>query len=524
MDGTAFQQHLKFYLPPCDIATTGALRFPPELLKIFYIARVIFSDTSTHRIKSQVSPLFQREQVFSSRPPDSAPDAPTHQKTPMDNFINLGKITALHDIARLLPREHVLYADTIFYKKLANRELIKIDYEGAAESTTSVDTFLRQQETELTRSQKIYLLFDNSTSMNGERFKKLFVAKAIAIEYLRSVSAERPQLYFRTFHSEIGGLVKASTQETIHQLIQHITQIQTGGGRITNIGDAVLQAVEDISSDPEMQEAEILVMTDGFGPIPKDLKERLGAIKLHIILIPDLDIEKIIALYPNRTAWEEGGSDGSRPMPEFWKYYSHDPPPRFLHGDDMYQDSYRSYQTAKKSVKDQKALEILQGLNQIYTLQEVCANFIFVVITSILNEEFPLTQQELAAIEAYLQELEAREPTQMTNDEKMRLLQSITFITQLLTVARSNTKDKTVQAGIRRLLSRIDALMARLLEDPWLRSILTVDRIKLKVSLDMSAARKDRTLSFFEALAYLLRFFWDTMRESLQRLWHDYRI
>lgn len=524
MDGAAFQHHLEFYLPPCGITDTAALTFPPELLKIFYIARVIFSETSTHRIKSQASPLFQREQVFSARPPDSAPDSPVHRKTPMDNFINLGKITALHDIARLLPREHVLYADTIFYKKLANRELIKIDYEGAAESTTSVDTFLRQQETELTRSQKIYLLFDNSTSMNGERFKKLFVAKAIAIEYLRSVSEERPQLYFRTFHSEVGELVKASTRESIHRLIQHITQVQTGGGRITNIGEAILQAVDDISSDPEMQEAEILVMTDGFGPVPKDLKERLGPIKLHIILIPDLDIEKIIALYPNRAAWEEGGTDGSRPMPEFWKYYSHDPPPRFLHGDDMYQSSYRSYQTAKKSVKDQKALEILQGLNQIYTLQEVCENFIFVVITSVLNEEFPFSQQDVAAIEAYLQDLETRDPSCMTNDEKMQLLQTVTFITQLLTIATSNTKDKAVRADIKRLLRRIDALMARLLQDPWLRSILKVDRIKLKVSFDLSGARKDNKLSFLEALAYLVRFFWETLRDSLKRIWYDYRI
>ncbi len=194
----------------------------------------------------------------------------------MDNFINLTKMTALRDIARLLPREYFLYSDLIFYKKLANRELIKIDYESPSGGITSVDSFLKHHETELKRSQKVYLLFDNSTSMNGEKFKKLFVAKAIAIEYLRRVCREHPQIYFRSFHTDVGSLVKAATEESIYKLINHISQIQTGGGRITNIGDAIVQAIEDITADPELEQAEIMVLTDGFGPIPKDLRQQLG--------------------------------------------------------------------------------------------------------------------------------------------------------------------------------------------------------------------------------------------------------
>lgn len=524
MDGTAFQSHLEFYMPPCGVCNTETLRFTPELLKIFYIARVIFSESSTHRIKSMASPLFNREQIFDGRSSKSDEQTPQQQKSLMDNFINLGKMTALRDIARLLPREHVIYADTIFYKKLANRELIKIDYEGNFEGTTSVDNFLRHEETELKRSQKIYLLFDNSTSMNGERFKKLFVSKAIAMEYLRRVSAERPQIYFRSFHSEVGNLVKASTEETIHTLIQHITQLQTGGGRITNIGEAISQAIEDITSDPEMEEAEILVMTDGFGPLPRDIKERLGMIKLHVILIPDLDIEKILVLYPNRKDWEEGGPDGSRPMPEFWKYYSNQPPPRFLQGDEMYQDSVRSYHTASKSIKEQKALEILQGLNQIYTLQCVCENFIFIIITSILGEAFSISLEELASIEAHINDLKNKSIPQMTNDEKLQFLQAVNFLIQFLTVAKSNTKDKVVREKIRQLMKELELLQNMLLQDPWIRTILKVDKINIKIKLDMAGAKEEKKLSFFEAIAYIIKFFWDTLCESLKRLWRDYKI
>lgn len=524
MAGSSFESHLDFYMPPCGVCSTQALKFPPELLKIFYIARVIFSEASTHRIKTQAAPLFNRDHVFISRSSKTEDQTSVQQKAPMDNFINLAKMTALRDIARLLPREHIIYADTIFYKKLANRELIKIDYEGYSEGTTSANNFLRQKETELKRSQKIYLLFDNSTSMNGEKFKKLFVAKAIAIEYLRRVSAERPQIYFRTFHSEFGGLVKASTEETIHMLIQHITRVQTGGGRITNIGDAIVQAIEDITSDPEMEEAEILVMTDGFGPIPRDIKERLGNITLHVILIPDLDIEKILVLYPDRKAWEQGGPDGRRPMPDFWKYYSSEAPPTFLHGDEMYQSSVRSYRTASKSVTDQKALEILQGLNQVYMLQDVCKNFIFIVITSILGDKFAFSLSDLEAIEANIQALQEKTIAGMTNDEKLQFLQTVNFMLQFLLVANSNSKDKAVKDKMRLLRKALEVLQARILDDPWIRTMLKVDDIKINVKFDLAGSKEENKLSFFEAIAYLLKFFWDTIHDSMKLIWKDYKI
>ena len=290
------QSHLDFYLPPCGICNPSTFSFPPELLKIFYIARVLFSETSRHRIKTQAAPLLERQQIFSTSSSDSASTKDDLRQSPMDNFINLAKINSTGDIAHLLPREHVIYTENMFYKKLANRDLIKIDYEAQTGTVTSVKDFLSNKTADLLRSQKVYLLFDNSTSMNGERFKKLIVSKAIAIEYLRRVSSEKPEIYFRPFHSSVGDLVKATSREGIHALIKSIVSMGTGGGRITDIGAAVQQAIEDITIDPELREAEILVLTDGFGPIPRDLTAKLGSIKLHVILIPDLDIEKILKL------------------------------------------------------------------------------------------------------------------------------------------------------------------------------------------------------------------------------------
>ncbi len=524
MDSSSFQSHLDFYMPPCGVCNTKSLRFTPELLKIFYIARVIFSSTSTHRIKSQASPLFNREEIFVSEQTTAEAASEEHEKSPMDNFINLAKITSLRDIAHLLPREHVIYAETIFYKKLANRELIKIDYESPTGGIASVDNFVSKEEVELKRSQKIYILFDNSTSMNGDNFKKLFVSKAIALEYARRVSAEQPQLYFRTFHSEVGELVKAGTQDEIQTLIQYICQLKTGGGRITNIGDAVVQAMEDIKSDPEMEQAEILVMTDGFGPVPKDLLEQLGRIKLHILLIPDLDIEKILKLYPNRKAWEAGGPSGTRPMPEFWSYYSNKPPPMILNGDDLYQDKKLSYNMASKSVKDLKMLEILQGLNQIYNLQETCSEFIFVVISSIMGDTFEFTMEDLAGIEKFIEELDQQKIEPMTNEEKLQFLQSVNFLIQFLTVARTNTKERRVLKKIKELMKEAARLQARIMADPWVRSVLKVDNIKFNLKFDIAATVKKEDMNLLAAFSFLIKVLWQRLLEALRIIKDEYRI
>jgi len=519
-----FHSHLDFYLPPSGATNLKALRFPPDLLRIFYIARVVFSESSRHRIRSQVAPLFNREQVFSSGTDKAEQETTLRQKVRMDNFINLDKIRSIGDIARLLPREHVIYAENIFYKKLANRELIKIDYEGNTAAIRSVDTFLKRQEHELQRSQKVYLLFDNSTSMNGERFKKLYACKAVAIEYLRSVMGERPQLYFRTFHSEIGELVKAGSEEEIHKLINYITRLQTGGGRVTIIGDAVQQAIDDIMSDPEMREAEILVMTDGFGPIPSDLNERLGHIKPHVLLIPDLDIEKILQLYPTRDAWERGGPNGTRPMPEFWKYYSDKAPPAsLLQSDELHQKAFRSYSTASKSVKEIKMLEILEGLSQIYALQTFCSNFIFVLITALFGEKFLFTQEELAGIAAYIAELEQKSIDDMTNNEKLQFLQAINFLIQFLAIARCNAADKAVKQRIKELEKSLEKLQAHILEDPWIKSILKADKVKISVKFDMAVEETGEQMPFWKALAFFVKFMWQQLREYWQQLRMDYK-
>lgn len=509
--------HLKFYIPLSGAIDRYRLRFPPELVNIFYIARVIFSDQTTLKIKDQVSPLFSRSRVFSSSEQQAAEKSTRQHQQPLDNSLGIGKMSLMSDISRLIPREHTIYTENIFYKKLLNRELIKIIYQGHREEALSVDKFVGREEAELNRSQKVYFLFDNSTSMNGEGFNKIFAAKAIAIEYLRKVSTESPQIYFRSFHSEVGELIQARTADEMFKLIEHIAQLQTGGGHITNIGDAIQQALEDIKRDPDLREAEILVITDGFGPVAKDLRDHLGNIKLHVVLIPDLDIAKILELYPDRTAWEKGGPQGTRPMPPFWRYYSSEPPPMRLDGD-LYESSVRSYNTAGKSVKELKKQELLQGLNQIYTIREHCENFIFVVITALFGETFTCSEDDVAGMEATVEELRHLDIQKLNHNEKLSLLQALNFLGELLLLAYERAEKKHLKVRIRALLQVIKMLKSQILADPWVLSILKVDdsHVELKLSMEMPSFFK--RLPFGKAIVFFYKFLWQTLHDAALRL------
>jgi hypothetical protein len=264
------------------------------------------------------------------------------------------------------------------------------------------------------------------------------------------------------------------------------------------------------------------VLTDGFGPVSNDLKARLGSIKLHVILIPDLDIAKILDLYPDRKTWEDGGPQGTRPMPEFWQYYSKEPPPLRLEGD-LYENTVRSYETAGKSVKELKRQEILQGLNQIYTIREHCENFIFVVITALFGETFKCYEEDINSMAAAIEELKQLSIEQLTHNEKLSLLQTLNFMSELLLLALERAAKKTMKSRIRELLKMVGILKAQLLADPWLLSTIKVadDPVDIKLTTTMSSFFKDLPLG--KALAMLIKFLWQTFRESAQRFFAPLR-
>jgi len=211
-------------------------------------------------------------------------------------------------------------------------------------------------------------------------------------------------------------------------------------------------------------------------------------------------------------------------MPVFWKYYSNEPPPMRLDNDDLCKKGMLSYKTASKSVNELKVLEILQGLNQIYMLKEVCDDSIFSVITSILDEEFPVTLSELESIEACIKDLSEKEVKSISNDEKLQFLQTVNFLLQFLMVAKSNTTEKELKIKIKELKKLLEVQQARILADPWIQSILETDKVKIDIKFSSALSqKKDESQPFMAAIFFLIKLLAEKFIESLKRLKVDYR-
>ena len=107
----------------------------------------------------------------------------------------------------------------------------------------------------------------------------------------------------------------------------------------------------------------------------------------------------------------------------------------------------------------------------------------------------------------------------------MKALQQVNFLIQFLEVARNNTQEGGLKKGIRAVERILRAVQARILDDPWIKSVLKVDDISIDFQFDMAAESKgdgaEGLLAAFVALIKMLR---DKLRYFYGQLRDDYRI
>jgi hypothetical protein len=157
-------------------------------------------------------------------------------------------------------------------------------------------------------------------------------------------------------------------------------------------------------------------------------------------------------------------------------------------------------------------------------LKEVCDDSIFSVITSILDEEFPVTLSELESIETCIKDLREKEIQSISNDEKLQFLQTVNFLLRFLMVAKSNTTEKELKIKIKELKKLLEIQQARILADPWIQSILKVDKVKIDIKFDTALnQKKDESMPFMAAIFFLIKLLAEKLIESFKRLKVDYK-
>ncbi len=465
----------------------GSEKLTNEWIQLFYIGRTIFSQKSEFPIKGQLAPILERKKNFSKdRIQERMDQSYAYEslvKSNMVGSLDIGKITSLDQIAHILPREFVIYPEDFFYAKLLKRELYKKEFND--EEGFSVDDLVYGKDQPLNRKQKVYILFDNSFSMNGDKFNKLFAAKAICLEYLRRAQKESPQIYFRYFNQDMGPLIKVNNRGQIKDLIEYIVHLTTYDCYETKVGDAILRAIEDIKMDTELRQAEILMITDGLGDIPPNMEKQLGKIKFHMILIPGVNIDQFLKKYPDKEAWGkvnipmESVVEISRHVKDYsnreaWaKAYI----PNELRGSlkkilALYPNKDGWGKADNKDLDIPPYWETFAQLIQLYRLQEVAE--IFIKIPSLFSEKFTFSNMyELEQIKEVRKHLTLKLESPLSNSERYEVYQKIKFFMKYLRMLMAKEPaTKELQKSIKKELNDFQILLKRIMEDEWFVSTL----------------------------------------------------
>jgi hypothetical protein len=104
-------------------------------------------------------------------------------------------------------------------------------------------------------------------------------------------------------------------------------------------------------------------------------------------------------------------------------------------------------------------------------------------------------------------------------------LQQVNFLIQFLEVARNNTQEGGLKKGIRAVEKILRVVQARILDDPWIKSVIKVDDISIDFQFDMAAQRnKDDSEGMLAAFIALVKILRDKLRYFFGQLRNDYRI
>ena len=473
--------HWEFFKPDWYLLMLGSECLSHEILEIFFIARILFSSKSLYPTKNLLVSLLSRDKSpsHSSKEAKENSESP-HQKQPMSDHVRIANIESVSQLPTILRREFLIYdTDIIFFKKLINRELMRLAFDSPEEKTFSVSDLVTGQEQEVNRAQKVYVLFDNSSSMSGEKLNKLYASKAIALEYLRKAQPENPQIYFRSFTDKVSPLIRSEKTKDIKKIIKHVAHLHTEDCYQTEIGKAILTAVEDIRSDPRMVKAEILVITDGLGPIPKNLREILGEIKLHVILICGINIDQMLKLYPDRRAWDQAGSENTeREMPAFWDAYGLDKISLSLPDPGETLEMIRKTRPTSRRNRILRKMEVLLTLAQVYQIQEAADTFI--PLPSMLGEKFnTFNPQELDLIIEYRKMLDQNQQQNFSIQVRAEIYQLVQFMIKYLhtLLTRKPPKDlqnktKDFHEKIKQEIDHFIRIRKTLLKDSWFVSTM----------------------------------------------------
>ncbi|MBN9401068.1 MAG: VWA domain-containing protein ['Candidatus Kapabacteria' thiocyanatum] len=238
---------------------------PEDFTLVYEIARII--EDQTQSLARALAPILELNEPGSkdnSLEHILVPNVPEAKEYEADLIRSVTEVRHIYPYQFLLP-------ETVFLQRLAERSLwmprprTPRNFRYQTES----DRFAPDD-----RKQKVYILFDTSSSMR--QHYRIHLAKAIAYIFLQQNQRELGTIFFRTFDLTVGELLTARDMPGYDRLISQIMHINAIGNG-TVLQKALSVAIDDIQHESQLSHAQILVITDGVAHIDLEkLREAMG--------------------------------------------------------------------------------------------------------------------------------------------------------------------------------------------------------------------------------------------------------
>lgn len=228
---------------------------PDEFTLVYEIARII--EDLTQPLARSLAPILELNTASES---DNSLEQILLPIVPEAKEYEADLIRSVTEVQHIYPHQFLL-PETVFLQRLAERSLwmprprTPRNFRYQTES----DRFAPDD-----RKQKVYLLFDTSSSMR--QHYRIHLAKSIAYLFLKQNQRELGTIFFRTFDLTVGELRTARDIPSFEALISDVMHINAVGNG-TVLQKALSTAIEDIQHESQLSQAQILVITDGVAHI-----------------------------------------------------------------------------------------------------------------------------------------------------------------------------------------------------------------------------------------------------------------
>lgn len=470
---------------------------PDEFTLIYEIARIL--EDHSHAISRALAPILELNDPSAM---DNQLDQILIPNIPEATEFEADLIRSVTEVRYIYSAQHLL-PEIVFLRRLAERSLWM-------PRSRSPKNFRYQTQSDRfapdDRKQKVYILFDTSSSMR--QHYRIHLAKAIVYLFLQQNQRELGTIFFRTFDLTVGELRTARDVPSFDKLISDVMHINAVGNG-TVLQKAIQTAIDDISHESQLSHAQILIVTDGVAHIDLDrLKEQMGVqITINTVKIGHARMHMDAKVIESQVF--HSSSDDALRVRDLMKERRDLELKISTAAGRLRQEGLRSHLGLVQRQIDTLTERIGAFMSEHYGLEIKNISSVYVNVDDLAPEEmFSLPEEKVAELEELVESLLATLRAERQVDDIKR---AAVLYDHLMLLMRYNKVDASrFKQAAKELEEMLDQILNKPTSNTDEVSISDLERMQLRNMLDLGSFNKSRSFG------KLLRMLWLKMKRSLQ--------